>query len=80
MESLKSKVNKALMFFCEAYFQPFPPQSDIRAFLLAVIMKNKKLVYGVGTNDVDYAVMKWEEAGHVNGKRKRKTVWECAYY
>ena len=32
VESLKLKVNKALMFFCEAYFRPFPPQSDIRAF------------------------------------------------
>ena len=38
VESLKLKVNKALMFFCEAYFRPFPPQSDIRAFLLGECM------------------------------------------
>lgn len=28
------KVNKALLFFCEAHFLPFPPQSNSRAFLL----------------------------------------------
>ena len=43
-------------------------------------MKNKKLVYGVGTNDSGYVVGKWEEAGYVNGKRKRKHVWVCPFY
>jgi len=43
-------------------------------------MKPKKLVFGVGINDADYVVKKWEEAGYVDGKRKRKLVWECPYY
>ena len=42
--------------------------------------KNKKLVYGVGNNDAGYVVKKWEEAGYVNGKRRRKQVWVCPYY
>lgn len=70
------------MFFCEAYFRPFPPQLDIRAFLLVVIMKtkNKRLVYGVGNNDADYVVEKREEIGYVGGKRRRKLMWVCPYY
>ena len=43
-------------------------------------MKPKKLVCGVGVNDADYAVLKREEAGYVDGKRKRKLVWGCDYY
>lgn len=43
-------------------------------------MKQKKLIYGVGINDAGYAVMKREEAGYVDGKRKRKLVWACPYY
>ena len=43
-------------------------------------MKPKKLIYGVGINDADYVVKKWEEAGYINGKRKRKQVWMCPYY
>lgn len=43
-------------------------------------MKSKKLVYGVGINDADYVVVKWETVGYVNGKQKKKLVWECPYY
>ena len=39
-----------------------------------------RLVCGVGINDAGYVVQKWEEAGYVNGMRKRKLVWECPYY
>lgn len=38
-----------------------------------------KLVYGVGINDADYAVYKYE-AIEVNGKRKQRRVWICPYY
>ena len=43
-------------------------------------MKPKKLVYGVGINDADYVVTKYETIGCANGKRKRKLVWYCPYY
>lgn len=43
-------------------------------------MKPKKTVYGAGINDADYAVVKYETIGYVNGKRKQKTVWACPYY
>ena len=43
-------------------------------------MRPKKLVYGVGNNNTDYAVVKWEEIGYIDGKRKRKMVWKCPYY
>lgn len=43
-------------------------------------MGTQKLVLGVGFNDADYVVQKWETVGYVNGKRKRKRVWECPYY
>lgn len=43
-------------------------------------MKSGKLVCGVGINDADYAVKKWETAEYVNGKRKRKLVWICPFY
>ena len=42
--------------------------------------KAKKLVYGVGINDADYVIKKWETIGYVNGKRKRKLIWICPYY
>lgn len=42
--------------------------------------KNKKLVFGIGANDADYTVQKWEETGCIDGKRKRKLVWVCPYY
>lgn len=40
----------------------------------------KKLVYGMGINDADYAVRKYETNRDVNGKRKWTLVWECPYY
>lgn len=39
-----------------------------------------KLVFGVGINDADYVVKKWETVWCVNGVRKRRLVWECPYY
>lgn len=42
-------------------------------------MKAKKLVFGVGINDADYVVQKFETI-NVNGKQKWKCVWECPYY
>ena len=43
-------------------------------------MKPKRLVYGVGNNDAGYDVVKWEESGYIDGKRKRKQVFGCPYY
>ena len=43
-------------------------------------MKNKKLVYGIGTYDADYAVQKFEILGYTDGKREQKQVWVCPYY
>lgn len=40
----------------------------------------KRLVYGVGINDADYAVKKSETIGYVNGKQKQKQVWVCPAY
>ena len=42
--------------------------------------KTKKLVRGIGTNDADYVVQKFETIGYVNGKLKQKLVWVCPYY
>lgn len=42
--------------------------------------KNKKLVYGVGINDADYAVQKFEYMGRLNGKKLSKRIWTCPYY
>ena len=42
-------------------------------------MKLRKLVYGVGVNDADYAVTEWETIV-VNGVRKQNMVWMCPYY
>ena len=39
-----------------------------------------KLVHGVGINDADYAVKRWETVGYVNGKRKQRLVWICPFY
>ena len=39
-----------------------------------------KLVLGVGINDADYVVQKFEYLGYVNGKRKYRLVWECPFY
>lgn len=43
-------------------------------------MKIRKLVCGIGINDANYVVNKWETVGYVNGKRKRKLVWVCPFY
>ena len=40
----------------------------------------KATVYGVGINDADYVVKKFETIGYVGGKRKQKLVWICPYY
>lgn len=42
-------------------------------------MKTKKLVCGLGLNDADYAVAKYEITD-MGGKQKRKRVWSCLYY
>lgn len=42
--------------------------------------KNKKLVYGVGANDADYDVTKYETIGYDDGKQKRKRLWMCPHY
>ena len=43
-------------------------------------MKVERLVYGVGINDADYVVQKFETIGYVSGKKKQKRVWRCPYY
>lgn len=43
-------------------------------------MKPRKLVRGVGINDSDYATLKWETIGYVNGRQKRKLIWMCPFY
>lgn len=43
-------------------------------------MKANKLVYGVGINDADYVVEKYETIGYVNGKQKQRLVWHCPYH
>ena len=43
-------------------------------------MKPKKLVHGVGINDADYAVTKYETIGSADGKQKQKLVWICPCY
>lgn len=40
----------------------------------------KKLVSGVGVNDADYFVQKYEVIGYANGKQKQKLVWVCPFY
>lgn len=42
-------------------------------------MNQNKLVRGVGINDADYIVQKWDY-WYENGKRKQKLVWGCPYY
>ena len=43
-------------------------------------MKPRKLTYGVGVNDADYVVVKYETIGYVDGKQKKKLVWKCPYH
>ena len=40
----------------------------------------KKLVYGVGVNDLPYRVKVWEWVTENGGKRVRKIVFRCPYY
>ena len=42
-------------------------------------MKTKKLVHGVGINDADYVVRRFETIV-VNDKQKLKRVWVCPFY
>lgn len=42
-------------------------------------MKPKRLVCGVGVNDADYVVVKYEITD-IGGKQKRKRAWICPYY
>ena len=39
-----------------------------------------KLVYGVGINDADYVVVKFETIVGEDGRKKWRRVWECPYY
>lgn len=39
-----------------------------------------KLVCGVGINDADYVIRKYETTGYINGKRRQKYVWRCPFY
>ncbi len=40
----------------------------------------KKLVYGVGVNDLPYRTQVWEELPKNGDKRVRKPVFQCEYY
>lgn len=42
-------------------------------------LSKQKLVYGVGINDADYVVQKFETID-VDGKQKQRGVWICPYY
>ena len=42
-------------------------------------MRTKKLICGVGNNNADYVVKKYE-TNVVDGKKKRKQVWICPYF
>lgn len=53
---------------------------ELELFYWVVIMKAKKLVCGVGVNDADYAVQKFEYLGRANGKIKQKLIWVCPFY
>lgn len=43
-------------------------------------MKPKKKVHGVGINNADYVVVKYETIEYVDGKQKQKLVCFCPYY
>lgn len=46
-----------------------------------VCMSKKKLICGVGINDLPYTkINRVELPRERGGKRKRKIVWECPYY
>lgn len=39
-----------------------------------------RLIYGVGINDADYVVKKWENYKDDSGKRRQKLLWSCPFY
>lgn len=43
-------------------------------------VKSRRLVQGVGVNDVDYVVKNFDVIKELNGKRKLKLAWACPYY
>lgn len=43
-------------------------------------MAIKKLLYGVGVNDADYAVDKRVTVSPKGAKRSQKVIWSCPYY
>ena len=47
---------------------------------MKIKLDTPKTVHGVGINDADYAVERWETIGYVNGKRERELVWRCPFY
>jgi len=47
---------------------------------LGVVLKKRKLVYGVGINDSDYVTLKSVPYTDKNGKRKYKRVWACPFH
>lgn len=43
--------------------------------------KYKRIVYGVGINDADYAVQQWKTIGYrADGRQIQELIWECPYY
>ena len=42
--------------------------------------KVKKFIYGVGINNADYAIKKYEELPRINGKQNQKVIWRCPFY
>lgn len=42
--------------------------------------KKSKLVCGVGINDVEYAVTKYEDYTGMDGKQKKRAIWVCPFY
>ena len=41
---------------------------------------SKKLVQGIGVNDSDYIVKKFESYINLNGDKKRRLIWVCPFY
>lgn len=44
------------------------------------IKLSKKLVQGIGVNDSDYIVKKFESYINLNGDKKRRLIWVCPFY
>lgn len=47
---------------------------------MAKVKSKEKLVSGIGINDADYSVQRFEQYTDSNGKRKSKMVWVCPFY